>query len=115
MKIVLYSNFHGTEFIDYNCFELSPTNLHDKTKSTSLELRFTLTEIPQKGFLSIYSTDLQWGVIIPIFGNQSICRIVRAALGKFEVTLEPPWLASRFCPEIFYPLIVDRTKVNSPE
>ena len=54
------------------------TNPHDKTKPTNLELIFALKETPKKGCLSIVSTDLYRGVIIPIFGNQSIGRIVRA-------------------------------------
>ena len=55
---------------------LLTTNPHDQTKSTNLELRFTVTETPKKGSQSIYSTDLYRGVIIPIFGNLSICRIL---------------------------------------
>jgi len=55
-----------------------PTNPHVQTTSTNLELRFTLTENPKKRYVSIYSTDLHRGRIIPIFGNQSIGRIVRA-------------------------------------
>ena len=43
----------------------------DGTKSTNLDLRFTLTETPKRGSMSIYSTDLYRGVIIPIFGNSS--------------------------------------------
>ena len=54
------------------------TNPHDKTKSTDSELRFTLAETPKKGSLSIYSTNLYRGVIIPVFGNRSIGLIVRA-------------------------------------
>ena len=51
----------------------SATNPHDMTKSTDLEFKFTLTETPRRGSLSIGSTDLYRGVMIPIFGNQSIC------------------------------------------
>jgi len=54
------------------------TNPHDKATSTNLEFSFTLTETPKKGSMSINSTGLYRGVIIPIFGNQSIGRIVRA-------------------------------------
>ena len=54
------------------------TNPHDKTKSTKLELRFSLTETPRKGSLSIRSTGLYRGVIIPVVGNESIGRIVKA-------------------------------------
>ena len=52
------------------------TDPHDNTNSTNLELRFPLTGTPQKGSMSIFSPDLG-GVIIPIFGNQSIGRTVR--------------------------------------
>jgi len=55
-----------------------PTNHHHKTNSTNLELKFTLTETPKRGFMSIYSTDLYQGVIMSIFGNRSMGRIVRA-------------------------------------
>ena len=54
------------------------TNPHDQTKSTDLGLRFTLTQTPQRGCLSIYSTDSYRGVTIPIFGNQLIGQIVKA-------------------------------------
>ena len=60
------------------------TNTHDKTKSTNLESRFTLTETPEKRALSIYSSKLCQGVIIRIFG-----RIVRVG-GK--------WLLGRGSP-----------------
>ena len=46
------------------------TSPHDKTKTTNLELRFTLTETTEKRSLSIYSTNLYRGVIILIVGNQ---------------------------------------------
>jgi len=52
------------------------------------ESRSALTETPKKGSLSIFSTDLYRGVIIPIFGNQSIGRIVRAG-GARHVALIP--------------------------
>jgi len=42
------------------------------------ELKSTLTETPQKGSMSFYSTDLYRGVIIPIFRNESIGQILRA-------------------------------------
>ena len=57
---------------------LITTNPHDKTKSNNLELGLTLTETQEKGSPSIYSTDSHRGVIVPILGNQSIGRIVRA-------------------------------------
>ena len=50
----------------------SAANPHDMTKSTDLELRFTWTETPKRGSLSIDLTDLYRGVIIPIFGNESM-------------------------------------------
>ena len=37
-----------------------------------------MTETPKKGHMSIYSTDLYRGVIVPVFGNESIGRVVRA-------------------------------------
>ena len=44
-----------------------PKRLADgKTKSTILEFRFTLTKTPKEGSMSIYSTYLYRGVIIPI-------------------------------------------------
>ena len=76
----------GVDFLKpinkYIVSDKTATNPHDKTKSTNLDLRFTLTETPKKGSLSIHSTDLYRGVITPIFGNQSleINWIVRAAL-----------------------------------
>ena len=45
-------------------------NPHDKTRLTNLELRLTVTETLKKGPVSIYSTDLCGGVIIPIFGDR---------------------------------------------
>ena len=56
------------------------TNPRDKTKLTSLKMRFTLTETPKKGPLSIFSTDSYRVVIIYIFRNHSIGRIVRAGV-----------------------------------
>ena len=55
-----------------------PPNPRNTTKSTNLEWKFASTETPNRGSLSIYSTDLYRGVIIPIFGNEPIGRIVRA-------------------------------------
>ena len=52
------------------------TNPPNETKSTNLEMRFTLTETPERGVLSIYLTDLYRGVIIPIFRHQSIGGLV---------------------------------------
>jgi hypothetical protein len=55
---------------------------HQPSRSDQIDLlalRFTFTETPETESPSIYSNDLYRGVIIPIFGNQSIGRIVRAA------------------------------------
>ena len=47
-------------------------------------LIFTLTETPKKMSLSIYSTDLYRVMIITIFENESMGRIVRAGAGAPE-------------------------------
>ena len=51
-----------------------PTNPHDETKSTNLNLEIYLDRPPKKMRLSIYSSELYQGVMIPIFGNRSIGR-----------------------------------------
>ena len=58
-------------------FLMSEVPLYGRN-AAALELRFALTGTPKKGSLSIYSNDSYWGVIVPVFGNQSIGRIVRA-------------------------------------
>ena len=68
------------------------TNPHDKTKSTNLEVGFTLTETPKKRPLSICSNDLYRGVIIPIFENQSVGRIVRADVCGWRWCVWVQWM-----------------------
>ena len=55
------------------------TNPHVQIKLANLELRLNLTKTPKKGSLSIDSTDLYRGAIIPIFRIQSIGLTVRAS------------------------------------
>ena len=66
------------------------TNRQNKTKLINYELRFSLTEIPKREYLSIYPTGLYRRVIIPIFGYPSIGRIVRAGgMSDLDVTQKP--------------------------
>ena len=43
-----------------------------------------MTETPERGYLSLSSTDLYWGVFIPIFGHQWFGRVVRAELVRAD-------------------------------
>ena len=62
------------------------TNPHVKTKPMVFRARIYLVAGPDSGLLSIYSNNLNQGVHIPIFGNQSIARIVRAGRRRDALT-----------------------------
>ena len=58
-----------------NAFPMQPGSAGRKAAAG---VEVTLTEAPKKEYVSIYSTDMYRGVIVPVYGDRSIGRIMRA-------------------------------------